>query len=61
MQQKMKKKQDFHIIVSDGFGNKEETTTVYHVENGELKQIDKRKITLHLLVLCINMQLLSVE
>jgi predicted NodU family carbamoyl transferase len=37
------KKQDFHIIVSDGFGNKEETTTVYHVENGELKQIDKRR------------------
>jgi predicted NodU family carbamoyl transferase len=37
------KKQDFHIIVSDGFGNKEETTTVYHVENGELKKIDKRR------------------
>ena len=37
------KKQDFHIIVSDGFGNKEETTTVYHIENGEIKQIDKRR------------------
>lgn len=37
------KKHDFHIIVSDGFGNKEETTTVYHVENGELKKIDKRR------------------
>ena len=33
---------DFHIIVSDGFGNREEVTTVYHREaDGSLKQVEK--------------------
>ena len=35
------KAEDFHVIVSDGFGNQEEVTTVYHREGDELKQIDK--------------------
>lgn len=35
------KAQDFHVIVSDGFGNQEEVTTVFHRESNQLKQIDK--------------------
>lgn len=31
------KAQDFHVIVSDGFGNQEEVTTVYHREGSQLK------------------------
>jgi len=36
------KKQDFHVIVSDGFGNKEEVLTVYKRVGDKLEQIDKR-------------------
>ena len=35
------KAHDFHVSVSDGFGNQEEVTTVYHRESNQLKQIDK--------------------
>ena len=32
---------DFHVIVSDGFGNQEEVTTVYHKNGDSLERIDK--------------------
>lgn len=35
------KNEDFHVIVSDGFGNQEEVTTVYKREGDKLVQIDK--------------------
>lgn len=36
------KARDFHVVVSDGFGNKEEVTTVYHRKaDGTLEEIDK--------------------
>lgn len=35
------KMKNFHVIVSDGFGNKEEVTTVYVKDGDKLKVIDK--------------------
>ena len=36
------KEKDFHVIVSDGFGNKEEVTTVYHRKSdGSLEVVQK--------------------
>lgn len=34
-------KRDFHVIVSDGFGNKEEVTTIYHRVGDKLEIVDK--------------------
>lgn len=33
-------KDDFYVIVSDGFGNQEEVTTIYHRENDKLVVVD---------------------